>query len=73
MKKDFFYAELIQALNIKDEIINEDSLLYLDSLATLSIIAFVDEKFNQEIDTDKLTYIIKVRDLMNLIGTDKFE
>lgn len=52
---------------------NFKSLVSYDSLALLTIIAFVDENFNKKIDAKSFKDLITVSDLMEVIGTDNFE
>jgi len=44
-----------------------------DSISLLSVIAFVDENFNQQIDPDQFKNMETVSDLMNIIGLENFE
>jgi acyl carrier protein len=73
MNKNIFFKELINALDLDEVSINEETVLYLDSLSTLNIIAFADKHFNKEVDTTQLTYVFSVKNLMELIGLENFE
>lgn len=44
----------------------------LDSFATLSIVALIDEEFNEIVDAEDISKANDISDIMNLIGKDKF-
>ncbi len=44
-----------------------------DSLAVLSIIAFIDEQFNKKISGEEIGKLINFNSLIELIGIDQFE
>ncbi|MBN2018183.1 MAG: acyl carrier protein [Candidatus Cloacimonetes bacterium] len=77
MKKVVFFDELKETLEIEDIHLKEDTILTeldeYDSLAILSIIALIDEKFNKKISGQDFQSINTVNDLMRLIGFDNFE
>jgi acyl carrier protein len=52
---------------------NFKSLESYDSLALLTIIAFVDENFNKKIDAKSFKDLNTVSDLIEIIGTENFE
>ena len=52
---------------------NLKSLESYDSLALLTIIAFVDENFNRKIDAKSFKDIQSIDDLMTVIGKKNFE
>ena len=72
MEKSKFFEELKDALEL-DGIVNESTLLYLSSLATLSLIAFIDENFNKQIKAIDLKKVNSVALLMELIGLENFK
>lgn len=76
MKKHEFLEKLQEELE-EDETLTVDtnlkSLESYDSLALLTIIAFVDENFDKKIEAKHFKDITTVQDLMNIIGTENFE
>lgn len=44
-----------------------------DSMAIMSMIAFVDENFNMKITATQINMLTDFESLINLIGKDKFE
>jgi acyl carrier protein len=76
MGKKEFIEELVEILEIEDGDINEETnlkeLQEYDSLAVLSIIAFVDENFSKTLVTEQLNSITTVKSLMELIGLEHF-
>ena len=51
MKKDIFFEELLECMEIESVDINEDTVFYeleeFDSMAEMSIVAYADEKFEK--------------------------
>lgn len=72
MGKVKFFEELKDALEL-DGIVNENTILHLTSLATLSVIVFVDENFDKQIKASVLKNVSSVLTLMELIGMEKFK
>lgn len=70
MKKSDFFSELKDALMLDDIEINETSEIHLTSLSTLSIIAFIDENFDKQINASDIRNIHYVSDLLELIGKE---
>lgn len=77
MKKDIFYKELAEYLEFENIELKEDtnlnSISEYDSLAQMSIIAFIDEKFNIKLSAEQLRKITTIKSLMKLIGINNFE
>lgn len=76
MKTQVFLEKLQEELEEDETLtINTDlkSLESYDSLALLTIIAFVDEHFDKKIETKHFKDIKTVQDLMNVIGAEQFE
>lgn len=78
MKKEKFIETLKDALEIDyNEKIAEDTdlrnLEEYDSLSILSIIAMIDENFNEKLSGSDFKSITTVRSLMELIGKENFE
>ncbi len=76
MKKEVFFEELAECLEIEDVQFSESTILKelddYDSMAVMSLIAFVDEKFNLELSAEKINGITNLESLMSLIGKEKF-
>lgn len=76
MKTSIFLEKLQEELEEK-QMLNWDTKLKdlenYDSISLLSVIAFVDENFNQQIDPDQFKNMETVSDLMNIIGLENFE
>ena len=70
MKKSDFFSELKDALMLDDIEINEKSEIHLTSLSTLSIIAFIDENFDKQVNASDIRNIHYVSDLVELIGKE---
>ena len=70
------YIELAEALEIDDcQLTDETNLIDLpgfDSLTTLNLIAFIDQKFNIVVNINDLNKIKTVNDLISLIGKERF-
>ena len=76
MKKAAFIKELPDVLEIDEELTEESNLKDLeeyDSLAVLSLVAFIDEKFGTSLSSDELTEVTTVRSLIELIGEENFD
>jgi acyl carrier protein len=70
MRKDKFFAELKEALDLNDLEVSESTPLNISSLQNLSIIAFIDENFNKTI---KAVELKNIEDIIKLIGSEYFE
>lgn len=76
MKTAIFLEKLQQEIEEKEKLTVETNLNELesyDSISLLSVIAFVDDNFENKIDTDRFKDIETVSDLMDIIGRDNFE
>lgn len=77
MKKDIFFEELLECMEIDPVDINEDTVFReledFDSMAVMSIVAYADEKFGKTLPAEQLQEMKTVRDLMELIGMENFE
>lgn len=67
-----FFNGLKDTLEL-DGVVNEKTILHLTSLATLSIIVFIDENFDKQIKTADLKKVSSVLTLMGLIGMENFK
>jgi acyl carrier protein len=72
MKKNDFYYKIQEALELDDKIVNDKSSIYLSSLQTLALIAFVDENFEKQLKIAELRDVKSISDLMSLIGMENF-
>lgn len=70
MERMNFFDQLKDVLEL-DGIVNENTILHLTSLATLSVIVFVDENFDRQIKATDLKNVSSVLTLMELIGIEK--
>lgn len=76
MKTSVFLEKLQKELEEKQALERDTRLKDLenyDSISLLSVIAFVDENFNQQLDPDQFKDMETVSDLMNIIGLENFE
>jgi len=77
MKKEVFFEELVEYMEIDPMDINEDTVFReledFDSMAVISIVAYADEKFGKTLSEEQMRNMNTVRDLMELIGMEHFE
>lgn len=76
MKTSVFLEKLQEELEEKQALERDTRLKDLenyDSISLLSVIAFVDVNFNQQLDPDQFKDMETVSDLMNIIGLENFE
>ena len=80
MKKEEFFNALQDVLEIDaDIVINESTNLQdtkhfeFDSIAIMTLVAFVHEKFNRKFTAVQINSITTVRSLMALVGFEHFE
>jgi acyl carrier protein len=77
IKKDIFFEELLECMEIDPVEINETTVFReledFDSMAIMSIVAYVDEKFEKTMSAEELRKVKTVRDLMELIGMENFQ
>lgn len=77
MKKNEFLNQLSEYCEFENDNFTLETLFKsidgYDSLAVLSIIAFVDEIFNMRLNAVQLSEITDFNSLILLIGEDKFE
>jgi len=72
MKKKDFFTEIAEVLELSDSNINELTAISLDSMQILSLIAFVDEKFEKQLKITELKGVKLISDLMLAIGAECF-
>ena len=78
MKREEFIDRLKETLEIdSSKRITEDTdlrqLAEYDSLGVLTVIAMVDEIFGEELSADDLENVATVRDLIKVVGEDRFD
>jgi acyl carrier protein len=77
MKKSEFVEQLSEYCEFENENFTPEtqfkSIEGFDSLALMSIIAFVDEKFKMKLTATQLRELRDFNSLISVIGTDKFE
>jgi len=76
MKVEDFIEDLKEILEIEEELLLTTDLTEIkefDSLARMSLIALIDEKFENQFSSDELDSITSVDSLIQLIGTDNFK
>jgi len=77
MKKSDFVEQLSEYCEFENKNFTMEttfkSIEGFDSLALMSIIAFVDEKFKMKLTAIQLRELRDFRSLITVIGTDKFE
>lgn len=71
MEKDVFIEGIKDILEIDDEI-DASSPVVINSLETLSIIAYIDQHFEKQLKAADLKQASTVYMLMELIGLDNF-
>jgi acyl carrier protein len=77
MNKNEFVSQLSDFCEFENENFTLETMFKsingYDSLAIMSIIAFVDENFKMSLTASQLTRITDFNSLIELIGIDKFE
>lgn len=77
MKKNEFVEKLSEFCEFENENFTIDTLFEsingYDSIAVMSIIAFIDENFKKKLNAEELRSISDFKSLITLIGEDKFE
>lgn len=77
MKKNEFISQLAEYCEFEDHELTLDtsfkSIEGYDSLAIMSMIAFIDENFNMKFTALQLQNLSDFKSLIVLIGKDKFE
>ncbi len=73
MTIDEFLEELAELMEVDEALTVESSLADMeeyDSLAIMSLIAFIDDSFDMTVSGEKLGELQTVNDLISMIGTD---
>ena len=76
MKTQDFLTKLADLLEIEDDLEPDTNLKdydEYDSMAIMTLIAFIHKNFDIQLTARKLNQISTVRSMMELIGTDRFE
>jgi len=72
MKKDDFYIQIKQVLELYENKVNGRTTIHLSSLQTLAVIAFADEKFRKRVKISDLREVKTISDLMTVLGAENF-
>lgn len=70
MKKELFLEEIKEILLLEETNIASDTYIEVDSMASLLLIAFFDEKFSRSITQEEIKEMKQIKDLINFVGTD---
>lgn len=77
MNKEKFFDLLKEIMELEETDLNEDTVLTdlveFNSLAIMGIIALIDENFDMLVEAEKFEEIETVKDLINIVGADKFK
>jgi acyl carrier protein len=73
MKKQDFFNEIIEVLELDEKSVNENTPVHLTSIKILALIIFVDEKFEKQIKIVDLKDVKTISDLMKVIGIENFK
>jgi acyl carrier protein len=73
MKKQDFFNEIIEVLELDEKSVNENTPVHLTSIKILALIIFVDEKFEKQIKIVDLKDVKSISDLMKVIGIENFK
>lgn len=77
MKKKEFIKQLSEFCEFSESDFSSDTKLKsidgYDSMAIMSMIAFIDENFNMKITATQINSLNDFESLINLIGKEKFE
>ncbi|WP_318343164.1 hypothetical protein [Flagellimonas baculiformis] len=68
MKKKEFIEEIKEILLLEDASVDESTEIEIDSMASLLIIAFFDEKFGVGITQEEIKGLTKISDFIDFIG-----
>ena len=73
MKKQEFFTQLSEILEIEDQNLNENTTIVMTSMAILGVIALADENFGKQVKISDLKQLTSVGSLMALIGIENFD
>lgn len=73
MKKTEFLEELVDILELEEDGVDLDTAISLDSLAILSVIAFLDENFSKKASAEELKAVTSINDILKLAGENNIE
>lgn len=69
MNKQDFILE-VQDILLVEESLNEDSVIIIDSMANLLLIAFLDDSFGKTVDSETIGKVNTVSDLIEIVGVE---
>lgn len=70
MTETEFIDELIDILELEEKDVTLETLIFLDSLSILSIIAFLDQNFSKKATADELKKVSSINDILLLAGEE---
>jgi acyl carrier protein len=73
MKKDIFLKELKEILEIEETDLSLNTPINLTSIATLTVMVFIDENFNKQVNAMELKKVSSPEDLLGIIGLENFD
>ena len=73
MNKDEFINEIKELLELNSENLDFGTRIALDSLAILSIIAFLDDKFQRKSSASELVKVATIRDIAVIAGMENID
>ncbi len=73
MEKKHFIAEVKEILLLDEQDISPDTNIEIDSMASLLLIAFLDEHFSKSISQEQLKDLKQIKDLINFVGAENLK
>ncbi len=73
MTKKEFIEELTDILELEDTNVDFDTQIALDSLSTLTVIAFLDENFGIKASSEELKLVSSINDIAKIIGIENLK
>tara|TARA_R110002049_G_scaffold291474_3_gene475430 strand:+ start:7067 stop:7288 length:222 start_codon:yes stop_codon:yes gene_type:complete len=68
MEKKHFLEEIKEILLLKEQNISPETNIEIDSMASLLLIAFLDENFSKSISQEQIKELKQIKDLINFVG-----
>ena len=73
MTETEFIDELIDILELEEKNVTLETPIFLDSLSTLSIIAFLDQNFSKKATANELREVSSINDILLLAGKENIQ
>lgn len=70
MEKKHFLEEIKEILLLKEQNISPETNIEIDSMASLLLIAFLDENFSKSISQEQIKELKQIKDLINFVGAE---